>query len=229
MADSDATPETDDQLKKRARRRLVGAAALALFAVIVLPMVMDHEPRPAPPDIQVRIPSQDASFVSRISPGKPVPTPMPPDAPPEPAKGPARPEPSKAAEKPAEKVAEKAAEKVAEKAQEKPAEKAAETPKPVTSKVEPATKAPPPKPPPKAAGEAAPGGEQWVVQIGTYKNTGNVAVLLGKFKEVGVPSYTEKVESGTRVRVGPFPSREAAEKAQAKIRRIGVDGPVAQK
>ena len=42
MANDDA--QTD--LKKRARRRLVGAAALALFAVIVLPMIMDPEPKP---------------------------------------------------------------------------------------------------------------------------------------------------------------------------------------
>jgi DedD protein len=64
MADNDAgvagaAGAADEQLKKRARRRLVGAIALVLFAVIVLPMVMDHEPRPSGPEIQVRIPSQD--------------------------------------------------------------------------------------------------------------------------------------------------------------------------
>jgi DedD protein len=38
-------------IKKRARRRLVGAAALALLAAIVLPMMMDQEPRSASQDI----------------------------------------------------------------------------------------------------------------------------------------------------------------------------------
>lgn len=57
MADKDAQLE----LKKRARRRLVGAVALALLAVIVLPMVMDDEPRTGSQDIQVRIPSRDGS------------------------------------------------------------------------------------------------------------------------------------------------------------------------
>jgi DedD protein len=61
MAEKDTSPDADLQLKKRARRRLVGAAALALFAVIVLPMVMDREPRPMTQDIQVRIPSQDST------------------------------------------------------------------------------------------------------------------------------------------------------------------------
>lgn len=222
MADSDATPETDEQLKKRARRRLVGAAALALFAVIVLPMVMDHEPRPVAPDIQVRIPSQDASFVSRISPGKPVPTPMPPEsAPSAPVARPAAPEPAAKTEspRPAEKPAvEKPAE--VKPAPAKPVAKAAEAVKTEAPKAE-ATKPAPAKP--------DDAGEPWVVQIGTYKNASNVKLLLGKFKEVGVPAYTEKVDSGTRVRVGPFPNRDAAEKAQAKIRRIGVDGPVATK
>ena len=57
MANDDA--QTD--LKKRARRRLVGAAALALLAVIVLPMIMDPEPKPVGEDIQVRIPSETGS------------------------------------------------------------------------------------------------------------------------------------------------------------------------
>ena len=33
------------QLKKRARRRLVGAVAFVSVVAIVLPMVMDHQPR----------------------------------------------------------------------------------------------------------------------------------------------------------------------------------------
>ena len=76
MAEQDTSPD-ELQLKKRARRRLVGAVALALFAVIVLPMVMDREPRPLSQDIQVRIPSQDSTgFASKLLPGKPA-TPMP--------------------------------------------------------------------------------------------------------------------------------------------------------
>jgi DedD protein len=61
-----------DTLKRRGRRRLVGAVALVLLAVIVLPMVFDPEPRrnSAPP-LNVRIPGEeDSSF-------KPKPPPAP--------------------------------------------------------------------------------------------------------------------------------------------------------
>jgi DedD protein len=45
--------------KKRARRRLVGAVALALGVAIGLPMVLDSEPKPLAADIAIQIPSKD--------------------------------------------------------------------------------------------------------------------------------------------------------------------------
>ena len=56
MAEQQQDVET---LKRRGRRRLVGAIALVLAAVIVLPMVFDPEPRPAAPTVSVRIPGED--------------------------------------------------------------------------------------------------------------------------------------------------------------------------
>ncbi|WP_347554584.1 SPOR domain-containing protein [Robbsia sp. KACC 23696] len=44
--------------KQRARRRLVGAIALVLAAVIILPMVLDATPKPASGDIAIDIPDQ---------------------------------------------------------------------------------------------------------------------------------------------------------------------------
>ena len=40
-------------IKKRARRRLVGAVALALLAAVVLPMIREQEPHPAVQDIHL--------------------------------------------------------------------------------------------------------------------------------------------------------------------------------
>lgn len=57
LNDSAALPE-----KKRARRRLIGAVALVLAAVIGLPMIFDSEPKPAPHKIAVEIPSKDTPF-----------------------------------------------------------------------------------------------------------------------------------------------------------------------
>jgi DedD protein len=55
--------------KKRARRRLVGAIALALAAAVGLPMLLDSEPKPLAGDIAIQIPSKD----------KAAPLPMPAD------------------------------------------------------------------------------------------------------------------------------------------------------
>lgn len=48
-----------DTLKRRGRRRLVGAVALVLLAVIVLPMVFDPAPRRSAPPVSVRMPGED--------------------------------------------------------------------------------------------------------------------------------------------------------------------------
>ena len=55
MEDNDAQL----QLKKRARRRLVGAVAFASVVAVVLPLVMDHEPRQSVQEVEIRIPGQD--------------------------------------------------------------------------------------------------------------------------------------------------------------------------
>jgi DedD protein len=62
-----------DTLKRRGRRRLVGAVALVLLAVIVLPMVFDQEPQPPAPPVSVRIPGEDEA-----PPFKPKPPAQPP-------------------------------------------------------------------------------------------------------------------------------------------------------
>ncbi|OHC62171.1 MAG: hypothetical protein A2045_14905 [Rhodocyclales bacterium GWA2_65_20] len=215
MAEQDTSLDADLQLKKRARRRLVGAVALALFAVIVLPMVMDREPRPLSQDIQVRIPSQDSTgLAAKVLPGKPEATPMPA---PEPvaelkADPKAKREPVAALPSAAPAVAKSAGPAVA-----KPAEKPAKPEKKNETAEQLATDA----------------SGQWVVQLGAYKEAGNIKLLLAKLKGVGVPAYTEKFDSPqgprTRVRAGPFAGQDAAEKARARIRIIGVDGPVAPK
>ena len=58
-----------ETLKRRGRRRLVGAVALVLLAVVVLPMVFDPQPRRALPPVSVRIPGEnDAPFNPKVAP-----------------------------------------------------------------------------------------------------------------------------------------------------------------
>ncbi|MGN6318251.1 SPOR domain-containing protein [Trinickia sp.] len=51
--------------KQRARRRLVGAIALVVAAVVVLPMVLDSHPKPVTDDIAIDIPNRPATPPSR--------------------------------------------------------------------------------------------------------------------------------------------------------------------
>lgn len=57
--------------KKRARRRLVGAIALALAAAVGLPMLLDSAPKPLAGDIAIQIPSKDKAAPLPV-PGEPA-------------------------------------------------------------------------------------------------------------------------------------------------------------
>jgi DedD protein len=63
------------QLKRRARRRLIGAVVLVTAIVVVLPMVLDSEPRQTTgPEVSVQIPSPDSgAFTSKVVPLAPAP------------------------------------------------------------------------------------------------------------------------------------------------------------
>ena len=61
-----------ETLKRRGRRRLVGAVALVLAAVIVLPMVFDPEPKRADVAVNVRIPGEnETQFTPKVAPKAP--------------------------------------------------------------------------------------------------------------------------------------------------------------
>jgi DedD protein len=198
-----AESEDVNTLKRRGRRRLVGAIALVLAAVIVLPMVFDTEPRGSAPPVSVRIPSEDESgFIPKVTPKTP----------------PAPPVEQKAAPKAPEKVPEKAVEK---------------TPEPVVEKAEPKvepkaeikiTKTEAPAAAERAKAELAlAGGEQFMVPAGAYVDPAGV---IEKLKAAGIPYFTEPIATKqgtvTRVRAGPFASRDAADKAQKQLKDLGL-------
>jgi DedD protein len=67
---------------------------------------------------------------------------------------------------------------------------------------------------------------KFVVQVAALATQEKVNELQGRLKDAGVKSYTQKVatESGarTRIRVGPFPTKEEAEKLRAKLAKLGL-------
>jgi DedD protein len=86
---------------------------------------------------------------------------------------------------------------------------------------------------PAAAVPAASANGEHLVLIGAFSNQANVVNLRKKLGEQGIKTFTEPLDTPqgkkVRVRAGPFPSREAAEKALDKMKRIGVSGVVAAK
>ena len=56
-----ATPASTDasEIRRRGRRRLIGAIALVVLAVVFVPMILDSEPRPKRPEASLEIPPKD--------------------------------------------------------------------------------------------------------------------------------------------------------------------------
>ncbi|MBX3651197.1 MAG: SPOR domain-containing protein [Burkholderiales bacterium] len=211
-----AVSDEELQLKKRARRRLVGAIVLVTAVAVVLPMVLDSEPRPSSQSINIQIPSPDAGVLS------------------------AKPAPLKPADVPAPAAAETP--KVETKAETKPAPKpetAAEArpeskPAPVAKAeaVAPAAKAEAPAKTKDSTktGEAAKSAGSFVIQVAALSDAARAKELQAKITAGGMKAYTEVVQTAkgpvTRVRVGPYTSRESAEKARSQLQKLQLDGKV---
>lgn len=231
MPQPQAVSDEELKLRKRARRRLVGAIFLVALVVVVLPWFVDNDPPPPLKDVNVILPPIPP--VEQKFPGEALPPqsltaePLPP------------------VDKPASASAESRV------PAEAPVEAAPATPAPAAPVPEAA--APPaqaPVPPPalpaaqgpaargtdKGAGQAAPapGTSQplpkavvdaergsFVIQIGAFSSRDNARQLLDRMRAQGLTGYLEGVEGGkgatVRVRGGPYPSREAARKARDKL------------
>ena len=245
------------QLKKRARRRLVGAIVLVTAVAVVLPMVLDSEPKPVSQNINIQIPSPDAGVLSSsptpLKPVDPVAAPKAetkPEAAAEPAVPvkEAKPEPVVAAKpevkleakpevkaeaKPPEPKSEVKAEPKPEPKAEPKAEAKTEAAKPV-AKAEPKTQTAAKSEPAKAKDskekpKAAPTGG-FVIQVAALSDTTKAKEMQAKIAGGGLKAYTEVVQTSkgpvTRVRVGPYNSREAAEKARPQLQKLQLDGKV---
>jgi DedD protein len=228
-----ATSEEQLRLRRRARRRLLGAGTLLLVAAIVLPMLLDKQPRPLDRDIEIRIPSPTAAPLAAppvVSSAPSVPAATPPSTPAAPDKKLAPPSPtstdSQAAIKNEPPTVSKSepkpvAPKPAAEPKSKPAQVTEKAPEKSVPKTEPAHK------PTQTALEKPVGTTHFVVQLGAFSNTDNVRQLRDKLQAGGIRTYTEAVSGGaTRVRAGPFKTREQADSTQARIALLGVQSTV---
>lgn len=253
-----------DELKRRGRRRLIGAIVLALVAAVVVPMLLESDPRPLGEDVSVRIPPVDeGKFVNKLGdprakgdvPKAAAPPTVPVTAAP-PAPASSAPPSTEVAQTPAPQANGDApsrksvvdAEKTVLAPGARPSSngtkapaKAAEPPKgtdaaksaePSVARSEPAPKA---ESGTKVAAAAAtataePPREGFVIQLAAFSDDKGANALSNKLKRAGYPAYTEAITTsrGTlwRVRVGGYPSRDAAAQSRDKLKAEGHAGIV---
>jgi DedD protein len=200
--------------KQRARRRLIGATALVLAAIIGLPMIFDADPnKPLADDVETQIPDKVSPAPESLKP-QPAPqsvpqkvvespAPLQPPAPPQPASEvKAAPEPAKTVKLNAEASDKPAADKTAER--EAPAEG--------------------------DKSQAKEKARKYLLQVAAVNSKSKADDLKARLKESGIKAYSEKINTKDgdrfRVRVGPFATREEAEKMQARVKKIGLNGSV---
>ena len=206
-----STTSTDaSEIKRKGRQRLIGAVAIAVLLVVFVPMILDNEPRQERSGPSTDIPSPDKA--APLPPPSSAPLiphkPLPPEA--APAKG----------VTPAQSVAPAKAGAQPEPAKGPTAPQKASTP----------PSAPTPAPALTQAPKAAPALVGFAVQVGAFKDEEKLKQARDRLGAVGVPYYTERRDGAngelTRLRAGPFPTREAAESALAKIKLGALDGQV---
>ncbi len=193
--------EQELQFRKRARRRLVGAIALVLLMITMLPMVLDDRSATLPQnEIAISIPGQDEEdFASSITP--------------------VISEPSSAEEPAGSAVEPLQLQGLTERDAELRAEANA-------AAIAAASQAPAP-PAPVAETAKTP---TYSVQIGVFSDAGNVKQLVEKLKGIGIASSMEKIQTAQgekiRLRAGPFASRALADDALADIKDAGLSGMI---
>jgi DedD protein len=202
-------------LRIRARRRLIGAAVLVAAGVIGFPLIFETQPRPIPVDLPIDIPRKDTAppltvpTREPLSQAEPAPAPMP-------AASAQSPDEPRVAEKPVDKPAEKPPVKVAEKPAEKPKAPANDGAR-AQALLE--------------GKEAAPAAaSRYIVQVGAYGENKAAQDVRAKVEKLGLKTYAQAVDTPDgrriRVRLGPFASRDDAERAATKLKGAGLPGAI---
>jgi len=206
-AAENAAAESAEVLRQRARHRLLGAAVLVVLAVIGFPFLFDTQPRTVSVDIAVEIPDKNKSR----SPANPV------EAAPTPAASPTPLPPEQGLSAKEEVVAPTAANAT------KPAPVAPAVPATIPA---PPAKAETPKAEPEKSpiAEAKDGAARFVVQVGAYADADKAREVRRKLEKAGLKTYTHVADTKegkrTRVRLGPFATREEADKAADKAKQL---------
>jgi DedD protein len=229
---SNAPAESVEAIRKRARHRLLGSVVLVLGAVIGLPLLFDSQPRPVAIDTPIVIPDRNQA-APLLSPSAAKQAALPkevvldaPEAPVvlAPEKGTVA---NASALDPHEEVVTKET-KSAPNTQAKLEQNAEPKIEAKTeSKSEPKSEL---KSEPKSESKSADHAVRSVVQVGAFADLAKAREARTKLEQAGLKTYTQEVDTKegkrTRVRVGPFASKEEADKTAEKIRKLNLPATV---
>jgi DedD protein len=216
---SPAAPQAGDEVQRartRARQRLIGAVVLLGIGIVGFPLLFETHPRPIPVDLPISIANKD----------KVAPLALPPARTSQAAASavpPARAASGSAAAPVITEAASEAGREVAAAPQIAPAHKTEVAPPPAKAEAKPAPAA-------REDSRAAPAGEgRFVLQVGAYAEASSAREARQRVEKLGLKTYTQVVETSAgsriRVRVGPFGSRDEADRAAGKLKSAGL--PVA--
>lgn len=253
---SNTPAESVEVIRKRARHRLMGSVILVLGAVVGLPLLFDSQPRPVAIDTPIVIPDRNqvaaltapSAIVKPVAPSKEIVLEA---AEPPNGTAPKSAVANTAALDPHEEVVTKDTKNVAKvdpKTEVKPEVKSESKPevkpesKPETKTVAKSDTKDGAKDAAKDAAKAkalldgkeaskpAETAVRSVVQVGAFADLAKAREVRTKLESAGIKTYTQDVETKegkrTRVRVGPFATKEEADKAAEKIRKLNLQATV---
>ena len=243
--------ESLEAMRKRARQRLIGAAALVLIGVLGFPLLFDSQPRPSDVDIAINIPEKNKVAPLAASPSVVVASqaeaPQPPKVAPveketlvypapsekavvasvvgtpenAPSGKTSAPTPPLADTKAIAKADSKADSKAETKALAKPQTKASDTP-PTAEAAKAQTLLEGKEPAPVAPGPSP----RYVVQVGAFAEAQKAQEARQILEKAGISTYAQvantKEGKRTRVRVGPFTNKADVDKAVEKIKALNL-------
>jgi len=223
--DADAGEAAALQLRVRTRRRLIGAGALLLAVVVLVPMLLDPTPRAVPDNIPIELPSDKTPFAPKLAPLAPEAA--------VPAEGAGAASIVPAAPGSAADAAAVAPEAPAT----TPPAEAAPAPKAdgahsAQAKKRGAAAGDPGKSDAKqgAHKSAAPVQGKIFVQAAALANESAAQELASRLTKSGLTPFVERADTSEgvrfRVRLGPFSTRGDAERSRSRLRALGVNSNI---
>ena len=218
-AGEDSTPDdaqSMDSQRQQARHRLIGATVLVVIAVVGFPLVFDTKPRDMAADIRIDMPERELVRASQP---------------------PVAPVPDKQA------LATQPVEEVVSTTDKTAVDNVAtpdKTPVPaIDSKATDSSKsktspgsdnAPTESKSSDKTEAAAPAAERFIVQVGAYSDESKVKEVRAKLEKAGYTTYVHVAQTKegkrTRVRIGPFATKQEAQKVVGKIKSLNFNASV---